>query len=264
MDSLSALLDGPRAQRAFLLKAVFAGSWSISVEDGAPLTVVVMARGTASFTGGGGSQPVTAGDVVVVRGPAPYRFADSAGTPVSIRILPGQVCVDPQGALLPEESDLGVRTWGNSRAEDATVMLIGTYERETSVGALLLSRLPPAVVLPQADSPLTDVLATELTRDSPGQSAVLDRLLDLLTVTVLRQALASTPAQPADELVAVVVRAMHEHPERQWTVRSLAAHAGVSRAALARRFTEQIGEPPGTHLTRWRLALAADLLAGTD
>ena len=34
----------------------------------------------------------------------------------------------------------------------------------------------------------------------------------------------------------------------------------MSRAALARRFTELVGEPPMTFLTGWRLALAADLL----
>ena len=223
-----------------------------------------MARGSATFTGSGGPQRVSAGDVIVVRGPNPYRFADSATTPVGIRILPGQVCVDPQSAILPDDMDLGVRTWGNTRAEDATVMLIGTYERATSVGDLLLGRLPPDAVIPQLDSPLTHVLANELTRDEPGQAAVLDRLLDLLTVTVLRQALVSAPAQPSDELVAIVQRAIHEHPERPWTVQSLASRAGLSRAALARRFTRQIGEPPLTHLTRWRLAVAADLLAGSD
>jgi AraC-like DNA-binding protein len=264
MDPVGALLDGPRAQRAFLLKAVFAGTWSISIEDRAPLCLVVIARGSATFTGSGEPQQVTAGDVVVVRGPTPYTFADSATTPVGIRILPGQVCVDPLGALLAEEMDLGVRTWGNTRDADATVMLIGTYERETSVGALLLSGLPTDAVLRRLDSPLTDVLAAEVVRDEPGQAAVLDRLLDLLTVTVLRQVLPSTPARPADELMATVLRVIHEHPERPWTVQSLASRVGLSRAALARRFTQQVGEPPLTHLTRWRLALAADLLAGTD
>ncbi len=40
----------------------------------------------------------------------------------------------------------------------------------------------------------------------------------------------------------------------------LAAATGISRAALARRFTDLVGEPPMTFLTGWRLALAADLL----
>jgi AraC-like DNA-binding protein len=39
---------------------------------------------------------------------------------------------------------------------------------------------------------------------------------------------------------------------------------GVSRAALARRFTELVGEPPMTYLTGWRLALAADRLLEPD
>jgi AraC-like DNA-binding protein len=43
-------------------------------------------------------------------------------------------------------------------------------------------------------------------------------------------------------------------------VAALAADAGVSRAALARRFTELVGEPPMSFLTGWRIALAADLL----
>ena len=57
---------------------------------------------------------------------------------------------------------------------------------------------------------------------------------------------------------------MEQHPELPWTVESSVTQVGLSRAALARRFTEQVGEPPLTYLTRWRLALAADLLVGTD
>ena len=41
---------------------------------------------------------------------------------------------------------------------------------------------------------------------------------------------------------------------------ALATETGVSRAALARRFTELVGEPPMSFLAGWRLALAADLL----
>jgi AraC-like DNA-binding protein len=53
---------------------------------------------------------------------------------------------------------------------------------------------------------------------------------------------------------------LHNNPEHPWAVATLAEAVGVSRAALARRFTELVGEPPMTFLTGWRLALAADLL----
>jgi AraC-like DNA-binding protein len=53
---------------------------------------------------------------------------------------------------------------------------------------------------------------------------------------------------------------LHNNPAASWTVASLAAATGVSRAALARRFTDLVGEPPMSYLTGWRLTLAADLL----
>ena len=54
---------------------------------------------------------------------------------------------------------------------------------------------------------------------------------------------------------------MQNEPQEPWTVASLASHVGVSRALLARRFHELVGEPPMSFLTSWRMALAADLLA---
>jgi AraC-like DNA-binding protein len=263
MTALDLLLDGPRAERAFLLKAVFTGTWSITVEDRAPLTVVVMARGEATFTDATGSHRIGPGDVVLARGPAAYTFADSAETPADIRILPGQVCVDPSGAILTESMALGVRTWGNTRSEDATVMLIGTYERDTSVGAVLLGRLPESVLLRDFDSALVAMLGRELVADVAGQTAVLDRLLDLVVVHAVRSVVGAAPG-PSDTAVAEALRAMEAHPEHPWTVESLGAQVGLSRAALARRFSRQVGESPLSYLTRWRLSLAADLLAGTD
>lgn len=264
MDGVTALVDGPRARRAFALKAVFDGTWSITVEDRAPLSVVVMARGRATFTGRHGATDVGAGDVVVVRGPAPYTFADTAGTPEDIRILPGQVCVDPRGRLLAEDMALGLRTWGNTRSEAATVMLIGTYQQETSVGSLLLSKLPVEVVVRDVDPALVSLFADEIVGDAPGQAAVIDRLLDLLVVRCVRAVLATSSGPTGDELVARALRAIEEQPGLPWTVESLATRVGLSRAALARRFALQMGEPPLTYLTRWRLALAADLLVSTD
>ena len=45
--------------------------------------------------------------------------------------------------------------------------------------------------------------------------------------------------------------------------RALAAEVHLSRATLARRFAELVGEPPLTYLTRWRMDLAAQRLQAT-
>jgi AraC-like DNA-binding protein len=56
------------------------------------------------------------------------------------------------------------------------------------------------------------------------------------------------------------LRLIQHQPEKPCTVTGLATGTGVSRAALARRFTSTVGEPPMAYLTAWPLALAADPL----
>ena len=45
MDALTAVLDGPRANAAFMVKVVLEPPWSLRVQDEAPLAVVVVTRG---------------------------------------------------------------------------------------------------------------------------------------------------------------------------------------------------------------------------
>ena len=184
--------------------------------------------------------------------------------PPQVVIHPGQHCTTPDGQDLSQAMALGVRSWGNSAA-GATSMLIGTYERRSEVGQQLLSVLPRLVVMPADawDSPLLPMLGQEIGRDEVGQEAVLDRLL----VAVLRAWFARHQAEApgwyraqGDPVVGKALRVLQDDPARPWTVASLAREAGVSRAALARRFTDLVGEPPMGFLTTWRLALAADLL----
>ena len=46
---------------------------------------------------------------------------------------------------------------------------------------------------------------------------------------------------------------MHEHPERPWSVDSLAATAALSRTAFTNRFRELVGMTPAAYLTRLRM-----------
>ena len=117
------------------------------------------------------------------------------------------------------------------------------------------------------DSPLIPLLAEEIVKDEPGREAVLDRLLDLLLIATLRAWFARPEADAprwyrayADPVVGPALRTIHNNPAHPWTVAELAAAAGASRAALARRFNALVGEPPMTLLTGRRIALAADLL----
>jgi len=268
VDALTGLLDGPRARGAFLLRCVMAPPWALRVQDGAPLTVVALVEGDATIEPAAGDLVrLCPGDVAVVRGPEPYEMRGEPGSPVLAVVHPGQRCTTPDGVELAQAWYHGVRTWGND-TDGSTTMLVGTYEAAGEVGDRLLRSLPPALVVHRTDTPLVPLLAREVGRDEPGQEAVLDRLLDLLVISVLREWFARPDADaPAwyrawsDPVVGTALRSIHHSPAEPWTVERLAQVANVSRATLSRRFTELVGEPPMSFLTGWRIALAADLLA---
>jgi len=149
----------------------------------------------------------------------------------------------------------------------------GTYVARGAISQRLLAALPPVVHVqyPKSDQTLIDVLANEMGKDQLGQQAVLDRLLDLLLVSTLRAWFDRPDAMPpgwyraqSDPVVGRVLMLIQHNPDRRWTLASLAAAVGISRAGLARRFGNLVGEPPMTFLTTWRLALAADLLSETS
>jgi AraC-like DNA-binding protein len=89
-----------------------------------------------------------------------------------------------------------------------------------------------------------------------------------MLVEVIRRYLAQLPAEQTGWLAglrdAVVGRALtllHEQPGLDWSLERLAREAGQSRSTLAERFSHFLGEPPMRYLTRWRMQLAARLLA---
>jgi AraC-like DNA-binding protein len=273
MDALAGLLDGPRARRAFLLQSVLAAPWAIRIQDEAPLSVVAVLRGAASIIPDGGSETrIRPGDVAIVCGGAHYTVADDPATPTQVIIHPGQKCTTVDGQPAYGDLDLGVRTWGND-PDGETALLTGSYHFDGEVSGRLLRALPALLVLAENewDGALIRLLAGEIVKDEPGQEAVLDRLLDLLLITTLRiwfsRADAAAPAwyqAQSDPIVGKALRLLHHNPAHPWTVGTLADTIGVSRATLARRFTELVGEPPMSFLTGWRLAIAADLLREPD
>ncbi|NUK04671.1 AraC family transcriptional regulator [Streptomyces lunaelactis] len=273
MDALAGLLDGPRARGAFLLRMVMEPPWSVRIEDHAPLTLMCVSAGEAWIVPDSGDPVVLRpGDVAIARGPDCYTTADEPTREPMALIGPGGTCHTLQGEPLAESMHLGVRSWGNDPEGSATV-LVGTYQMEGEVSGRLLDALPQLLHLPADvwDCPLLPVLDDEISRDDPGQSVVLDRILDLVLIAALRSWFSRPDAKaPAwyvamgDPVVGRALRLLHDDPAHPWTVALLAAKCGVSRAGLARRFNELVGEPPMAYLTGWRLALAADLLRETD
>ena len=269
MDNLGGLLDAPRARGAFALRTVMSSPWSLRILAESPLTLIAGVTGECWVVPDGGDPlRVAPGDIAVTRAPDHYNVSDAPSTAPTVVIHPGQRCTDLQGNSVLESMTHGVRTWGND-PEGATVFLVGAYEHLSDISDRLLRALPPVLSVSHDDwdSPLVPLLCDEVVKDEPGQAAVLDRLLDLLITAVLKAWFARQESQKpdwwqfqGDRIVEHALRLMHDDPARPWTLATLARESGASRALLARRFHDVVGEPPMTFLKNWRMAMAADLL----
>lgn len=159
----------------------------------------------------------------------------------------------------------------------ATTMLCGAYLLDRSMSHPLLSELPEVIHLPAtvgSGSMLrsaVDLLGAELrSQNRAGSGAVVPALIDVLLAYILRTWFESHAEESRwaaalrDPSISVALAAIHQEPGHQWTVDELAGLAGRSRAAFARRFADQIGQPPLGYVTWWRMITAARLLRDTE
>jgi AraC-like DNA-binding protein len=156
-----------------------------------------------------------------------------------------------------------------------TVTLCGAYEVDPGRVHPLLLSLPERIYLPARLGrhpelrAAVDLLSAELENPRVGSDAVVPALLEALLLYILRAYFDEQPpegwaAALRDRRITAAVQAIHNEPGHQWTVASLAARAGMSRAPFARRFKELTGQPPLTYLTWWRMTTASGLLKDTD
>ena len=116
--------------------------------------------------------------------------------------------------------------------------------------------------------PFIGAVLAESEQKRPGGENVLARLAELMFIEVVRRHFDGLPAGQLgwlaglrDRHVGRALVLMHERPAHPWTIEELAKEAGLSRSALAERFSELVGQPPIQYLAQWRMQVAAAMLA---
>ena len=154
------------------------------------------------------------------------------------------------------------------------LMLCGAFHFEYPHDFPLLNRLPTLIHIPgtqgqmqEGFADLVRMIARESASAQPGAEVMLRRLTELLFIQVIRlwidqQAEASVGWVRAlrDQPISAALGLIHQSPEHAWTVQELAEAAVLSRSAFSARFSDLVGEPPLTYLTRWRMLRATRLL----
>ena len=139
----------------------------------------------------------------------------------------------------------------------------------------LLAALPRMIRIGESDGTnpswlgqFAGIAMAESRAKRAGGESVLARMSELMFVEAVRRHLESLPAEQTgwlaglrDRFVGRALNLLHGDPARAWTLAELAKETGVSRSALAERFTHLLGQPPMQYLAHWRMQIAATLLA---
>ena len=264
MDPLSDVLDLSRVSGALMASVRARVPWGLDLPRLPGAAFHAFTSGTA-WLRMGESEPLQLmpGDVVLLPAGAHHRLSsEPRGRCVPFDTSTKKRLMTPDGDLL----------LGASGA--VTTFVCAAFNYDLEVGEPLMGLLPPVIHVP-ADpvvgrdvAAIVELLAMEVGAGRPGSRAAAARLFDTLLIAAIRrwldrQADAEAPSWLRglrDPALARVLALLHERPAEQWTVEALAHEVHMSRATLARRFAEVVGEPPLTYLARWRMHLAAHRL----
>lgn len=110
------------------------------------------------------------------------------------------------------------------------------------------------------------LLDAEMERNRTNKTSITDRLTEVLFMQLLNRhmnenkELSGFFAALHDRRIHRALALIHQMPDEQWTLDTLADRVNMSRATLSRQFNNTVGVPPMTYLLNWRMTKAYNLL----
>ena len=268
MDPLADVMDVSRVRGAMLANVRARAPWGLALPQSAGASFHAVTSGTAWLrVDGAEPRPADAR-----RPAAACRPASRTGSRRRRTAAAARSTARVKERLMTADGDLAARRPGGR--DDVRVRRLRLRPRRRAAAALAPAGRPARARRPRRRD-----------ADRGGGVAARRRARDARCRRPRRRRAADRPAaHPRRSRVererrrrAALVAARAARP-RRWRARSprctsappsrgrssrLAAEVHLSRATLARRFTELVGEPPLTYLTRWRMDLAARRLKDT-
>jgi AraC-like DNA-binding protein len=158
----------------------------------------------------------------------------------------------------------------DASTEPVTRMLCGVVRISHPAGERLINDMPDMIHIKRDDHLFGDMLGelvrlviTEASGNYLGGETVITRLADVLVIQAIRTWVEQQGEAGGrwlnaikDEHIGRALGQLHAHPEKAWTIEKLGRATGMSRTALANRFTQLVGQTVFAYLTEWRMNLA--------
>ncbi len=154
----------------------------------------------------------------------------------------------------------------------------GVYRFRDTPTHAFFREIPDTILLRAQDIPSHDplhsalqLLSAELSQFQVGSDAVTRNLLDILFHYILRNWMNSASGKKQGWATALkdphllkAMKVIHENPEQEWSVESLASVSGLSRAAFAQKFKKLTGDTPAHYVTKVRVQKATQFFRNSS
>lgn len=279
VDALSEVLKIIKLRGALFFNGEFSAPWCVALSESSQLAPLLcpgashviishhLADGRAyAELPGGSRRNLGPGDVVIFPHGDAHILGNGAGKPVDAR------------TTFAKNLSHGLKVARYGGGGELTKFVCGYMACDPTLSEVLLAALPPMFVVNIANDSAGQWLADSIqfaVREAGGQGTgsdvVVARLSEVLFVETLRRFVQDLPdeqkgwlAGARDPVVGEALALLHKNAAHPWTVANLAHQVGVSRTRFAERFRHFLGEPPMAYLAKWRLKLAAEILASSN
>lgn len=293
MDALSQILAA-LSVKSYTATGVRGGGFSIAYPAYPGMKLLVPRKGKMYFMKKASSAPDSALSDAGHASAGSSALSEAQGTLDWIELLPGSLLLmvkptsfiftdDPKlephlSAQTPYELRGGLADYGIKPGYEENILLAGKMTLDPTAAAQLRAALPPLLILKPNDNEadrlgwMMKMLHEEVESSEPGSSLVTTHLMQLVLIEVIRCWIHSPEAKNHPGIFLALrqptlfraLSAIHNAPEKPWTVETLARAAGMSRSGFAKLFRESVGETPLAYLTQWRITAACQLLRDTN
>lgn len=249
---LEDVLNLLRFRSSFISQSQLAAPWGISLGSSDKPRFYISLKGNFEMSTGTKNKPLTINemDILLLPHGDKHWIADSS-----------------QSELVKDSESVNDFELGHPVFQEGEItnkILSGIVQLDDGIFHPVMDSLPAVLhfsSIKQHDPIWMTVmlLESETDKSQGDQNSVLDRLLEVLFLQLLYKfskdgsELSGFIGNMRDNRIYKALELIHQSPQIHWTMESLSAHAGMSRATLARQFKDAIGVPPISYLNDWRM-----------
>ena len=253
MDALNQLLATFKVQANIFHNGQYCGNWAVDTSGSNYISFHIITHGECFLSLTQSSSHVEqlrAGDIVML--PRDNRH-----------------CITNDVSFSQPINSAKSKNYQQGIEQTSTGLICGYFSHQHPIVNKVAQQLPEYIIIRKTDnqqslSLLMQALIIESLADSQDSTYVLNRIAEAALAMVFRHHLPQNKGLLAAAIhpkLSVVLQAVHQAPEKKWSVEQMASLCYVSRASFAELFKDVLGQSPMEYLTEWRLSIAYRLLA---